>query len=303
MADQLINRFIDHALGAWTLPGTGLDSTTLGKPSGATLARTGHVAIPAIPLQRSTQFRPQATPKMAFDPLAENCRCPVLPRSVEAKTLVTHVDKARTLFESSKEWAMDNAKGKVPEFGKAAAAFALCAMLIAQPAHAAGIDAAVKDFTDAAYPIIGGLKKEVVAPLTGKALAVALTASPKEIIKTIDLGLDAFLSTPPEKFLATVKALKAATAEAATASSCNLVCLPSLEAAEKVGAAAADALGSVDKEKLKAFTGEALTLVNSVDKLSAVGVLADGSKFAASLDPGAVAKASGAALEILKASS
>ena len=45
------------------------------------------------------------------------------------------------------------------------------------------------EFTDAAYPIIGSLKKEAVAPLTGKAISAALTASPKEIIKTTILTL------------------------------------------------------------------------------------------------------------------
>merc|ERR1719420_174876 len=110
-------------------------------------------------------------------------------------------------------------------------------MLIATPAFAEGdIATAIKDFTDAAYPIIGSLKQDTVAPLTGKAIQVALTADPKVIIKTIDAGLEAFISTDPNKFFATVKALEVATTEASQAAKCNLICLPSIESAEKVGA-------------------------------------------------------------------
>jgi len=145
--------------------------------------------------------------------------------------------------------------------------------------------------------------KKTVAPLTGKAIQVALTANPKDIINTIDAGLEAFLSTDPKKFLDTVKALEVATTEAGQAAKCNLVCLPSLETAEKVAAAAGEALQTADKSKVANFANAATKLVGSVDKLAAAPVLVDGSKFAASLDPGAVAKATAAALEIVKASS
>lgn len=175
------------------------------------------------------------------------------------------------------------------------------AMLFAAPAFA-GVPEAAKDFTDAVYPIVASLKKDTVAPLTGKAIQVALTANPKDIIKTIDAGLDAFLSTSPDKFIATVKALKLATAEAASASNCNLICMPGLETAEKVGAAAADALSTADPKKVGAFANQAIATLNSADKFALAPLLLDGGKFAASLDPGDVAKATGAALELGKAS-
>ena len=176
-------------------------------------------------------------------------------------------------------------------------------LLVVQPLPGhAGIPEAATDLADAVYPILGSLKKEKVAPLASKAVGVALTASPKELIKTVDAGLDAFLSIPPDKFYANVKALKAATAQAAGASECNLVCLPPLAAAEKVGATAGDALATVDTGKVKAFALQGLRLLNSADKLALAPLVVDGGKFAASLNPGDVAKATAAALELAKAS-
>jgi len=185
---------------------------------------------------------------------------------------------------------------------EAAVCAALSTLLVCQPPAFAGVPEAAKEFTDAAYPIIGSLKKKEVAPLASKAVGVALTASPQDIIKTVDTGLDAFLSVPPEKFIATVKALKAATGQAVGVKECNLVCMPPLDASEKVGAAAADALGAADPAKIKAFANQAIKTFNSVDKLAAAPVLLDGAKFAGSLNPGDVAKATGAALELAKAS-
>ena len=54
-------------------------------------------------------------------------------------------------------------------------------------------------------------------------LALAASGDPKEIIKTIDVGLDAFLSVPIDRCFSAARALKTATAEASLASSCNLV--------------------------------------------------------------------------------
>lgn len=192
---------------------------------------------------------------------------------------------------------------KVSNPAKAAVvAGALGAMLAgAPPAFAGSATEAAVNLADAAYPIVGDLQAKTVAPLTGKVVSLALTSDSKNIIKTIDMGLDAFLSSDSGKFIATVKALKAATAEASGASSCNLVCLPSVGAAENVAKAAADALGTADGGKVKAFVGQAIKTVQSGDKMALVGLLADGSKFASSLNPGDVAKATSAALELGKA--
>ena len=60
----------------------------------------------------------------------------------------------------------------------------------------------------------------------------ATTGDPREIIRTIDAGLDAFLSVPPERFFAAARALKEATAAAAASADCRLVCVPPLETVE-----------------------------------------------------------------------
>jgi len=285
--DNFVEKLMDRLFTVDTQ--TDLDSTTMGKPAQAlSPARAGIAALPHFQMQ-GRYHNPVAAVRRT------NCECPVPPRIVESTTLVERAKTAATDFLQG--W------GDQKVFiGKASAALAFSAILMAaaEPAYA-DTASAVKDFTDAAYPIIGSLKKEAVGPLTGKAIQVALTANPKDIISTIDAGLEAFLSTDPTKFFATVKALEQATTEASSAASCNLVCLPSLETAEKVGAAAADALGTADKSKVSAFAAQAIKLTGSVNKLALAPLLVDGGKFAASLNPGDVAKASAAALEIAKA--
>merc|ERR1719161_2403051 len=88
------------------------------------------------------------------------------------------------------------------------------------------INLATKDLSEAVPSIISSLKYGT-GPLTRNAIGT-LTAEAKEIIKAIDFGLDAFLSVPPEKFTAVVKALKSATSQTLTR-----------EASEKVAATAA----------------------------------------------------------------
>lgn len=48
-----------------------------------------------------------------------------------------------------------------------------------------------------AYPLVKSLKAGPVASLGTKVVSLAATGDPKEIIQTIDAGLDAFLSVPP----------------------------------------------------------------------------------------------------------
>lgn len=282
------------------------DGTTMGKPA-QTLSHSAVnlVGVPAASYRPQFQmYQPQfqgrgLNPVAAMRPTDCGCSSKIPFRITEAKMLV---ERAQTAASDVLDGVKDRGVGTLNELGKVSAAMAVSAMLIATPAYA-DTAGAIKDFTDAAYPIIGSLKKDTVGPLTGKAIQVALTAPPKEIIKTIDAGLEAFLSTDPDKFLKAVKALEVATTEASAASSCNLVCLPSIEAAENVGAAAGEALGTADKAKVKAFADQAFKLVNSVDKLAAAPVAIDGAKFASSLNPGDVAKASAAALEIVQSSS
>ena len=85
-----------------------------------------------------------------------------------------------------------------------------------------------------AYPLVKSLKAGPVASLGTKVVSLAATGDPREIIQTIDAGLDAFLSVPPDRFMKTVVALKEATAVASSAPTCNLVCMPPPPYVEKV---------------------------------------------------------------------
>ena len=173
------------------------------------------------------------------------------------------------------------------------------------PANAAVPNKAIEDasmkLADALYPIVGKLKAADTASLATKVIALALTGNPTEIIRTIDSGLDAFITVPPAKFFATAKSLKAATATASTVTDCNLVCMPTLKEVERVAGTAADALAVSDPTKLQAFVVQAAKSLQSGDKLLLAGVLAESGKFAATLDPTEVSKAATASLELLEA--
>lgn len=219
----------------------------------------------------------------------------------EAKALESRVVDAMALIVSAKGVAMAALRHGVDQRAKAAAAMAMSAMLVVtqQWRH---INSATKDLTEAAQPIIASLK----SPISSKDV---MNVDPKEIVKTIDAGLDAFLSVPPEKFKTLVRALKAATSEAAGATKeCNLSCLPSLAASERVAAAAANALACADQAKLKAFADviKPFKPGQTQPALAAALVLIDGGKLSSSLpslNPDDVARVSAAALEVIKASS
>ena len=90
-----------------------------------------------------------------------------------------------------------------------------CALRLAQPAQPAVAEEGLpsismptvvraKTFQEAsvdvamdAYPVVKSLKAGPVASLGTKVVSLAATGDPKEIIRTIDAGLDAFLSVPP----------------------------------------------------------------------------------------------------------
>jgi len=113
------------------------------------------------------QFRAQQLPQgrvptmlQAYDEAAARCNCP-------ASDIVEgpRVTEAQSLMKKAQTEAAAALRNGIADGAKAAAALALSAMLIAQPANA-DVASAVKDLTDAAYPIIGSLKKDTVAPLT-----------------------------------------------------------------------------------------------------------------------------------------
>ena len=120
-------------------------------------------------------------------------------------------------------------------------------------------------------------------------------------VKTIDAGLDAFLSVPIENFFSAAVALKSATTEAVGADSCNLVCTPSLATVEKVAGKMALALSVTDPAKLKAFVYQITRSLQSGDNTQLAAVLASGRQFEASLDQGDVRKVTLASIQLLNA--
>ena len=154
-------------------------------------------------------------------------------------------------------------------------------------------------FADSLIPVVAGLKARPVAPLASKAVALAATGDPHEIIRTIDAGLDVFLSVPPERFFAAATALKEGTALAAQASTCNLVCLPPAQQTAKVARVAADALSMSDPAKLKSFVFQGGMSLMTGDRSQYAGVLGETVKFSLSLDKGEVLHAKDAGFELL----
>ena len=161
--------------------------------------------------------------------------------------------------------------------------------------------AASVDFAASLVPLVGSLKAQPAAPLASKAVALAVTGDPKEIMRTIDSGLDAFLSVPPERFYAAAVALKQGTALAAQAPSCNLVCLPPPEETAKVARVAGDALSMTDPTKLKAFVFQGGMSLMSGEKAQYAGVLGEAVKFSFSLDRQDVIRAKDAGVSLLLA--
>ena len=178
----------------------------------------------------------------------------------------------------------------------------VCASLISQRANAATIQEASISFADATYPIVKSLKARQVSPLATKLTGLAITGSPTEIIKTIDTGLDAFLSVPPERFFAAARALKVGSAQAAVVQKCELVCLPPIETVERFASAAGDALSVTDPLKLKKFVFQAIRSLQSGDKAQYADVLAEAQRFASTIDPDGLASAKRAGFDILVAS-
>ena len=168
-------------------------------------------------------------------------------------------------------------------------------------AQNAAIEKLAVELADGLYPIVQGLEGKSVAPLASKVVVLAASGDPKEIIRTIDAGLDAFLSVPIDRFFVAARSLKTGTAEAVGASACNLVCVPSVTTVEMVAGKMANALSVTDPGKLKTFIYQAIRSLESGDKKQLAAVVAEGRKFEASLDQTSVRKATTAALGVLKA--
>jgi hypothetical protein len=155
-------------------------------------------------------------------------------------------------------------------------------------------------FADALIPIVKDLKAKQVAPLAGKAVGAAVTGDPKEIVKTINLFLDVFLSIPPQEVFLAAKLLKEGTAAAAKAEKCNLICLPPKEKTEEVARAIADAVTFADAGKLNAFLKQAGLSFKSGDPAKYAAATGDLAKYLLAANKNDIAKAKEALSELLK---
>ena len=163
------------------------------------------------------------------------------------------------------------------------------------------LEGAALELADALYPVVGNLKASAVAPLASKVVSVGATGDPKEIMKTIDAGLDAFLSVPPERFFVAARALKEATAAAMTATDCNLVCMPPLATVEKVAGVASNALAVTDPARLEVFLLQAVASFYSGNKQQLASTLAEIKKFESTVSPSDLARVKVAAVDLLTA--
>jgi hypothetical protein len=183
-------------------------------------------------------------------------------------------------------------------------ALALGALVLGAPHPASAYELTFQQeaqvFADSLIPIVRGLKAKQVGPLAGKAVSAAVTGDPREIVKTINLGLDAFLSIPPQEVFVAAKLLKEGTAAAAKAEKCNLICLPPKEKTEEVARAIADAVTFVDAAKLNAFLNQAGISFKSGDPKAYAAATGDITKFLLALNKNDLAKAKDALDELLK---
>ena len=141
---------------------------------------------------------------------------------------------------------------------------ALCsALLVAGPPAHAGLTEAITEAADASYPIIRAAgRAEAFAPFANRLTSLVLSASPASLAKTVDAGLDVFLSIPGAKVDATAEALASAVGGLQPAT-CELFPLPT-ELMERV--ARSDALAAADQAKLKAVNERSLAALRAVPK-------------------------------------
>jgi len=270
--DELTDRVLDQLIDRVFKVGNNVDvdSTTLGK-AGTLVVPAPSSSLGTATASRGAQMMFRAQPPRVPQ-VGNMCNCPVEPR----------IAKAKDIMMNAKELASNSLQSLGTTGVKSAAALALSAMLITQPADASSASAA-KDLADGLYPIVEKITKDQLKPITGEVIETAISADPKLIIKTIDSGLEAFLSAPPDKFFAFAKALEEGTTEASAAGSCKLICLPSKETAEKVSAIAVDALGAANQGKVKAFLSDATATFNSADSAKLTKTTADLTKFSTSV--------------------
>jgi hypothetical protein len=164
------------------------------------------------------------------------------------------------------------------------------------------VEVVAEELADALYPIIQQVKAADIGTFAGALVGLGATGNPKEIIKTIDAGLDAFLSVPPDRIFSAIRSLKDAVNEAVDAPKCNLICVAPKETVQKFSRDAATALSVTDPKKLKAFVDQAIKSFESGDRRKYASVGKEGRYFLETLNRADVQRVKAASLELLKAS-
>eukprot|EP00966_Prymnesium_polylepis_P289061 6676704-Prymnesium_polylepis.3 len=101
-----------------------------------------------------------------------------------------------------------------------------------------------------AYPILKALPQDTFPPFADKLGSLILGIKPDKLAKSIDLGIDVYLSVPPEKVTEFNAALKDAFGDLKPGA-CELVPLPSPAFVSKV--ASSEAFAQVDTARIAAF--------------------------------------------------
>ena len=146
---------------------------------------------------------------------------------------------------------------KAEQAVKSAVATTIAASLLVSPIQTPAIapptlNEAIVEFTEAIYPVIA-VQNDAFPALTNELAALVFnSAKPAQMAKAIDISLDALLSVPPDRILAFNAVAKEAF-NGLSPPSCQLVPLPFKSTVDNV--MQTDALGMVDKARLKAWGG------------------------------------------------
>ena len=139
---------------------------------------------------------------------------------------------------------------RLPHDGKAALCALWCSALLLSggPAQASVLDDAFTAAADASFPIITAVRPDAMDRLT----KIAAQASPVELGKAVELGIDAALSVPSDSAGAAATGLSAAYS-GVSPTTCQLFPLPAAGSFDR-------ALSGVDPAKLQAALTLTLTL-------------------------------------------
>ena len=130
-------------------------------------------------------------------------------------------------------------------------------LAVSPPAHAkVTLEAAVAEQVEASYPFLAAQKAETFAPFEEKLIGTLLSAKPEELGKTIDAGIDVFLSLPSDKVAALTAVLKEASASATAGGCTNQVPSPVPKSIVSKFASS-DAVKAADPAKVQAFVNAA----------------------------------------------